>query len=205
MKYNTWKAKMDNATKRDAELFDRKYKLASLEQDQKQFLAELIQRGLISEATLKQRADESKQEHLDRLAAIAAANQRAEQRSTSKFNDKFNGAEDQVVPVKMPDGTIKYLSGTEAYTILARISKNETDRFNNDPMIKRIGGNDFTIGEASGLLGNYGVEYLTPYQTPIDPFEPPQTSTPVKKSSQPAKKQSSGGWTRVDANGNPIK
>lgn len=78
------------------------------------------------------------------------------------LKNKFTGTETDVIPVKMPDGSVKYLSGTEAYAILGQIAKREgaKRRASNDPMLARMGNNDFSIGEASGLIAAYGMDLL---------------------------------------------
>lgn len=108
---------------------------------------------------------------------------------------RFTGDQDQIVPIKMPDGTIKYLSGTEAYQILGQISKRASEEAGTnkitDPLFNRMGNNDFTAGEASALIAAYGMDLVNPapYNYPTDPLEPQQVSKPTTPANtQPAKK-----------------
>lgn len=82
----------------------------------------------------------------------------------SNLADKFSPS--STVPVQMPDGSIIYIDGVKAWEILGKVAdRTSKDKYGNatdvkNPLITRMGNNDFTTGEASALISTYGMDLL---------------------------------------------
>ena len=96
------------------------------------------------------------------------------------------------VPVQMPDGTVVYIDGVKAWEVLGKVAdKTSKDEFGNatdikNPLIMRMGNNDFTIGEASALISTYGLDLLGVHPAkPVDPLGVGDFSKPMVQPEQP--------------------
>ena len=130
------------------------------------------------------------------------------QTGSGKLTEKFNTT--SVVPVQMANGTILYIDGYKAWEVLGKVAERTSKDASGypaeseNPLVKRMGNNDFTIGEASALIATYGMDLLenapnafqqavqsqqangVPYgQEMAEPIKPNQNAS--RKPTQPAK------------------
>ena len=222
MKY-MWNVNKANNAQKDKEFqFEKEYKTKSLKQDNDQFVKKLAQDLGISEATLKQRKSESDQEHRERLAAIAAQRennyldfQAAMNKGKNKDSITFINPE-----TKTPD-TISDISAraiVEAYKSQYEKGKSKfvLDKEATIPgteynlIVRYMSGGGLTNEELKTLMG---FAYKPETKIATKQFSDNDLQEAYKRyakngtttSPTPNTTKSSGGWQRVDANGNPIK